>query len=239
MFLRTLVLGLVLTLSVRAGEDPVSTITQDGKGEAYAVPDEGYLVGGVKTFATTVTEATQSNAQTMQEVVSGLRALGVEANDIRTIRFEIDDHYRQGNDRTVKDGYQVSNLMRVRVRKIQDMGSILDLAVSSGANHIEGIRLGNSDSEGLTDRARSEAVDVATRRARLIAKGLGCRLGRVIFARESSSVPRPYFPDVSYGTARTDTTSTPISGGSLVYSAQVSVQWELVSNDDKVTQVKP
>lgn len=225
-------LGTLAAQAQSVTPESAPTITQAGEGIATAAPDEGYVVGGVVTIAPTASAALAENAEAASRIVAAVKARGVAEDKIGTVEFSIEDHYKRvrsadsNNTDQVRDGYAVTNKIKVTVTDLAKFGGTIDAMVTAGANAIDGIHLGNSRTDQIRDKARSEAVADATRRAALIAAGLGYALGEVVSAREGSEVPR-YGAGVGSASMAGLSTSTPVVGGSRDYRVNVTVTWKL------------
>src|SRR3546814_8556575 len=62
-------------------------------------------------------------------------------------------------------GYQASNMVQVRFRKIEDSGRIIDALVAQGANQINGPSLSVDQADAALDEARTAALAKARQRA--------------------------------------------------------------------------
>ena len=121
--------------------------------------------------------------------------------------------------------YQVSNTLNVRVRDLEALGQLLDLSVSVGANRIQSIRFGVTDTAPLFDQARRNAMADAIQRAQLYAEAAGVSLGPIISITEVGG-DRPRFQ--SSGARMEQSAAVPVSAGELTFSKQVQVVWQLV-----------
>ena len=70
----------------------------------------------------------------------------------------------------------MSNNVAVTLRDIPRLGSLLDKAVTAGANSIYGVGFGHNDPSALLDSARTVAVADARRKADIYATGAGAEL---------------------------------------------------------------
>jgi hypothetical protein len=96
-------------------------------------------------------------------------------------------------------GYNVTNDLRVKVRKLDHLGAILDDVVGQGANNIHGINFSVADPKPLQDEARKKAMANARRKAELYAAEGGVKLGRVLLLEEQPiRLPQP----LNFGLAR-------------------------------------
>src|SRR3546814_6679099 len=88
-------------------------------------------------------------------------------------------------------GYQASNMVQVRFRKIEDSGRIIDALVAQGANQINGPSLSVDQADAALDEARTAALAKARQRAELYAKAAGLRVKRFISISEGGAVSPP------------------------------------------------
>src|SRR3546814_5999637 len=78
------------------------------------------------------------NASRMTAVIAALRKAGVAEKDMQTSSVNLQPQYRyQENQPPQLVGYQASNMVQVRFRKIEDSGRIIDALVAQGANQID------------------------------------------------------------------------------------------------------
>lgn len=235
--MRTMIFAALLALSSNlalAEEKPTLHLT--GTGVVTAEPDEGYIVVGVAAVAPTSVEALGKSTATMQKLYSRLAELGVQKKEIKTVEFSVGENITQveaGTDRngqpiykTKRDGYIVANVIRVTVCDLKSFGEVLDAAVQDGANRVQSISFGSSKAIENLDKARAAAVKDAVRKAGILTGGLGVKLGTVKTVseyggrlREESGYMRSAANDAPGG--------APISGGSLSFTVNVNVVWEV------------
>ena len=88
-------------------------------------------------------------------------------------------------------GYDVSNNVTVTVRKVDNLGALLDKLVQAGSNQINGISFDVSKPEAALDEARKLATADATRKAKLYAEAMGVELGNVMSISEGGGYQPP------------------------------------------------
>jgi uncharacterized protein YggE len=217
-----------------AEETPAITIT--GSGTVKAKPDEGYITVGVSTVAKKSADAVAENTKVMKALFATLKGKGVGEENIQTLDFSVGENYKQVNEKgedgrlypkNVKDGYIVNNSVQVTVCELDKFGDILDAVTANGANTIHGIRFGSSKSADHLKEARKKAVVEATERAKTIADALGVKLGKVLSATEAVA-PRQRESFYESRDVAPASMAVPISGGSLSFSVNVNIRWELV-----------
>ncbi|MBS0233636.1 MAG: SIMPL domain-containing protein [Proteobacteria bacterium] len=203
------------------------TITVSASGTAEAEPDRARITSGVSTEAETARQALTQNNETMSKIIDELKTKGIDPKDIQTASFNVEpvmDYSKDGQPPKLR-GYRVSNQVIVLVRKLDQLGDVLDDVVSAGANQIQGLTFEVSKEDTLKDNARKEAVANALRRAKLLAAAAGAEVGNVLQISEetSSSGPITYAPRL----AKAATASVPIEAGTSTLEARVTVTWAL------------
>jgi uncharacterized protein YggE len=118
------------------------------------------------------------------------------------------------------------NLVTVTVRDLERVGTIIDLAVDAGANLSSGITFRMSGANPGADRALTEAVADARRKAELLATAGGAALGQVITITELSSSITP--PVVYAEAATADGAATQVLPPTIESQVSVGVTWSLV-----------
>lgn len=213
---------------LHAEDKPIErTITVSATGTAEAEPDRARITSGVSTEAATAREALTKNSETMTTIITELKSKGIDPKDIQTASFNVEpvmDYSKEGQPPKVR-GYRVSNQVVVLVRKLGQLGDILDNVVSAGANQIQGLAFEVSKEDALKDDARKEAVANAQRRAKLLAAAAGTDVGEVLQISEetSSSGPVMYAPRLAKAAA----SSVPIETGTSTLEARVTITWAL------------
>jgi uncharacterized protein YggE len=160
-----------------------------------------------------------------------LKAAGIADRDMQTSGINLSPQYvYRENQRPLIKGYEVSNRLNVRVRKLDNLGPVLDALVEQGVNEINGPNFGLDNPEAELDTARSQAMATAMRRADLYAKAAGVRVKRVMSINESGGYeppqPRPML--MMARAAMADAApETPVALGEVTLSIQLNVQFEL------------
>ena len=207
-----------------------NTISAPGVGTAFGEPDVAFVQLGVETTDTNITAALETTNQTMEEVIAALEEAGIPAEDIQTTRFDIQqtqDANPQTGQPVGQPRYTVTNVVRVRVSQIDQVGAVLQTALDAGANRVYGFQFDLSDGQALTSQARVQAVENARANAETLAEALGVELGDPVRVIEESTgaPPIPLSAGVARGSA--ETAAVPIEEGQLSTTGQVRVVWEI------------
>lgn len=212
---------------------PVATISVAGTGEDEVIPDRARLSLGVQTQAPTAAEAAARNARLQRAILDTLRALGVPQEQIRTSGYNVfpDQQFDPATQRARIRGYNVQNTVTIELRRLEQVSTVLDAALSKGANNAYGLQFFSSTPEVSRRRALARAVERARADAEAMAAAAGGQLGDLFELSSEVGLrqPRPMMGDAMMMEARAAAAPpTPISEGTLTTTATVHARWALV-----------
>ena len=228
MFRVLLFVALALASPVIAQEAGPGRITVSGEGSVATQPDMALISLGVTSEAKTAAEALAANNANMAVVLERLKSRGIDARDLQTSGLSLQprwDHRStspSGSQRIV--AYIVSNQITVRVRDLSSLGSILDIAVSDGANTFHNLQFSVAEDGDLMDEARRRAVADARRKADLFAAAAGVALGGIISLDE---VQQGRGPVVMARMESMAADAVPVAEGEVAIAAKVNVVFEI------------
>lgn len=221
--LSALVLSTALALpTLAAAQGVVNQLTVTGEGRVDVVPDMATVTLGVTSVADTAAAALAENSAQVAKVIENLKTAGIEARDVQTSGLSLNPNWTNyGTDSQPRiEGYTAQNMVTVRVRALDRLGSVLDAAVKDGANTLNGLTFGLSNPQPVEDAARAAAVKDARRKADVLTGAAAVLLGPVLSITESTGYaqPMPMF--------RADAASAPgvpVAGGELTVGASVTI----------------
>jgi uncharacterized protein YggE len=157
-------------------------------------PDRGWVSIAAESRAKSPREAQRANADAMAAVLAKVKGAGLPPEAIRTSGYDLQPEFDYVNGKQTLRGYVARNTIEVRVDEIGRVGEILDLAVSSGATNVSGVRFDLKDRGAAEREALRQAVADARRRAEAAAAGASLRVDRVLRIEEQRSVVEPPRP---------------------------------------------
>jgi uncharacterized protein YggE len=224
------ILGISMVASSLTGQTPASSgppqISTTGIGEASAIPDRATIYIAVQTRATTASGASADNARRVKAVMDTLRAIGIAGDQMQTANYSVtpETPYMPSTaPRTVT--YSVSNSLLVKLRRIDDVGRVIDVALAKGANEISSLQFSSSTADSVRSVALAAAVADAKIQAEAMARAAGGSLGQLL--ELSTSMPVRPMPMMQTFSARA-AVQTPITPGEQSISATVSGRWAFV-----------
>lgn len=203
----------------------INTVTASGNGEAFAAPDEATMSFGVTKRSADAKKALADASSAAEKISSALSKSGVAKKDIQTSNVSVYPQQADRDGKFVITGYEASIQVRVKVREIGDLGSIITAANDAGADNISGPSFSISEDSPYRDEAIAKAVEDARTAAEAMAKAAKKSVGEVLNI-SSSNVNVPIFNrDMAYAEAASK--AVPIETGQLEVTANVTVVFEL------------
>jgi uncharacterized protein len=225
---------LLLAAPAYADTPAEHTISLSGHGEVSTAPDTATTSIGVTNIAPTAKDALAANSAAMTTLIATIKAAGIESRDIQTSGFSVSPQYdygqRDANGVTPAPritGYQVQNNVSIKVRKLADLGSLLDKVVGDGANTIDSVSFSVNDPAKLYDEARKAAYADAMHKAKIYADTAGIALGDIVSMSEGSAeMPRPQ-THMYRMAAPVAAPAVPVEAGEMTYDIDLSVTWAI------------
>jgi uncharacterized protein len=204
-------------------------ISVSGNGKVSAKPNIANSSIGIEVTGTSLADATSQANSKMSAVIDKIKSMGVADKDIQTTNYSVQpitDQPKPGGGTPKITGYRINNQVNVTVRKIDDLGKILDAAVAAGANTIYGVSFSIDDPTPYQQQARAAAVKDAMDKAGQLAKAGGLTLGKIVWISEGTVSQRPVFAaaaPVGLGGGGV----VPVETGELDISISVEVRFAL------------
>ena len=203
-------------------------IEVSAQGQVDVVPDRATISISVQTRAATAAASSQQNARIQRAVMDTIRTLGIAPEQISTTGYQVYPEYRQERaavDRPTIIGYNVTNTVRVQVRKLDQIGPVIDASLAKGANMITSLDLYASNTDQARRTAFAQAVERARADAEALARAAGGSLGRLLSVSTVTPDRGPIPMGMANASMRAQAADTPISVGSETLVVHVSARW--------------
>lgn len=214
-----------------SGPPPIegAVLTVNAEGKVTGRPDMATVQLGVVTEAPTAQAALAANAQRMNALMAALRRAGIAERDVQTSNLSVNPQYVYAEREPPRlTGYQAQNTVSAKVRNLDRLGATLDAAIAAGGNTLNGVSFSYQNPDAQMDRARSDAIGEARRRAALYAQAAGLRVHRILAISESGSYAPPIpMPMMARMEVAAQAAPTPTAPGEIDTIANVSVTFEL------------
>ncbi|AKJ41207.1 oxidative stress defense protein [Pragia fontium] len=222
----------MLPMTMQAAELPDGPhIVTSGTGTIEVKPDMATLLIEVKVSAKDAATAKKQNDERVAKYMDFLEKNGIAKADIDAANLQTRLEYNYPNSsassKVVKD-YAAVRQVKVTVRDLDKLNTLLDGALAAELNEIRDVSLGVAKDESYRAEVRKKAVDNAIAQANSLAKDFGVKLGPVfsIRYRAPNNAPVPMMMR-AYKAADSASAS----------SADQTYQQQTISFDDQVDVV--
>jgi len=234
-------LGLAIIRNMGSNTMP-KTITVNGTGEIQAVPDVSRFTITIEETAADAKTALANQSAKSNAVIDALKKAGIEAKDITTQsktdypKYE----YTRGEmeimiyppipAKQTITGYVSSHTLSVKIRNLELVPVVQQIFVDQKVTSSYGPELSIDDPEALQLQARQSAIIDARDQAKILAKQLGVRLGRIVSFSESDGGYYPMFrgEGATMDSVSTNKSTTPnIAPGEQTITSNVSITYRI------------
>jgi uncharacterized protein YggE len=167
-----------------------TSINVQGEGEVQVKPDLGMFSFSVRAEGKDAAEAQSKSAEKINAIIAAMKEGGVEEKDIKTTNYNLAPKYKYTDNvcawgqycppaNPVIDGYEVSQMVEVKVRDLAKAGDLISKAGEKGATDMSNLQFTIDDEKVFKAQAREKAIADAKERAKALAKDLDVRLVRM------------------------------------------------------------
>lgn len=243
LFLAVKTLGEIKGYGIIGKDVPAqSTIMVSGKGEKMATPDIAEFSFSVIKEAKTVDVAQEEATKTMNAVIAVVKESGIDEKDIKTTGYNIYPKYEYRRSGTtvcnewgcppgtqVLIGYEVSQSITVKVRKIENAGAVLSKIGNTGVSNVSGLTFLVDKEDDIKSEARAMAIQDAQEKAKVLANQLGVKLVRIVSFSESGDYPIYYGKAAGLGMGGADVAAPvpELPPGENTITSNVTIVYEI------------
>lgn len=243
--MKYIVIPLIVMMSATvawAHDEPTDspTMSVSARGSIQLAPDTAIVNLSVETAGESFEQVIGDNRERMRRVMSALENLGILEERIQTTSFEVTPRYASQPRRRPNEpirheppkilGYTARNGLKIEVRDLERLGTVVDRALKAGANRFNGIRWTLRDRHPVYLKALAQAAKKAKEKAHTLARSLGVRLVRLQTVQEGGAqalAPRRSFAKANMLMSEAADSSMPVSPGELKVEAQVTLLYEI------------
>ena len=230
--------GMSFFSGIKHPNGQVASITVSGQGEVTVLPDIATISLTVRESAKTVPEAQKLVEVKVAEALKGISSLGVDKKDTKTVSYTINPKYEQQGItlctaygcppvKTVVVGYEVAESMQIKVRKIDQAGTVVGIIGKANITEVSGPEFTVEDMDKAKADAKSLAITQALEKAKVTAEALHTKLGSIIsFSEDNQGGYQVMYAGVS---AKMDgaAPSATIPQGENTIKSQVTITYSL------------
>jgi uncharacterized protein len=176
--------------------DPAS-ISVNGTSEVFTKPDTAQFSFSVHGEGADASAAMAKSATGVNAITAALQAQGIDEKDVKTENYYLSQKYKNIQvpcipgafcpSQQTPDGFEVTQTISVKVRKIDSAGDVITKIGALGATDISNLTFTVGEVELVKAQARDLAITDAKAKAEKLAASLGVHLVRIKSFGENSS----------------------------------------------------
>ncbi len=171
-------------------------ISVSGNGELKVKPDQAEIRMSIVTKAESAKIAQDRNAEATQRVYQELKNY-VSKEDLSTENYNLyrESKWDKKTEEYLEGDYVLTHSLKIVVKKLDDVGTVLDKIVEGGANRLSGLQYTLSDEKEKETKKQvlSLAATNAKEKAEGLTESLGVSVGKVKNIQETSYSFTPYY----------------------------------------------
>lgn len=225
-----LIFSFTVSTLLSASDNTLPLLSVRGHAVLSKPADQLHINIGVVTQAKLAKAALDENSSQMNQLIASLKKGGLKESEYQTGRFSINPVYSRRPKNAAPDwapeivGFEVRNSLAIVTDKIDEAGSLIDLAAQAGANSIDSIQFRISNPQEHRDALIRAATKNALDDAKSLGDAAGVKLVRIhaISVDDAQAAPRqPYLMKSMVAE------SAPIVAGDVELSASVTVVYQI------------
>ncbi len=219
---KTIAFILALILMLAASAMAETRITVSGSGTTLVNADYAMVTLGVVHMEEDVLRAQEKVNTAINSIRAALIDSGIAKEDINTDQVRINARYDYSGSIEKIVGYSASSYLVIRTNDMENVGSVIDVAFTAGANTLDGIEFFAEDTDAAREESLTFAVTDARKKAEIIAKAAGLAITGIETINESYSYTAESSRNAVFKNAVMEDSAA--FGQTVVQSAKLSVQ---------------
>lgn len=175
----TLMFCTLAVLPAICAEIHESTISTDISVDREVVPDTAKIRFMVENSGLNLASIKEKNDKIVNDAISAIKAQLAQNESIKTIAFSVRNVYSY-NDKVRKfQKYEVSNGFEVKLKDLDKVSSIINLAMEKGVKNVSSINFMVEGSGSICNEMMAEAIKMGKSRAQYLSTAAGTSLDKV------------------------------------------------------------
>jgi len=211
--------------------EPINQVSVSGKGFVTVVPDEATLNLNIQIRKPDLQDAQREVADIANRFLELTDQLGIDRRHVQTVGSTARPEYRWNKQRNEQEltGYSAGRLLRVELKDLDKLGSLIEGAVTAGVNQVNPPQLRYSKERDAYREALVLAAEDARANAQVLAETLDAELGDVlsVSAGGPPAPPRPMYRMEAMAADAGAAPEASYNAGEIRFDASVSASFEL------------
>ena len=203
-----------------------SEIKVTGTGEVLVPADSAVISLGVSAADKDVRTAQGKANEAIAAIRTALIEDGIAEEDINTDYINIYAMYDYGSGSEQIVGYNANSTLAIRVKDIDRVGEVIDLAFGAGANTLNGINFSATDTTAAKEKAMRLAVADAQAKADVLADAAGLQIRGIEDIAEQNTYSYDKGVMNNFDVAEAKAAGTVVQAAKLTVSSSVVITFK-------------
>ena len=203
-----------------------SEIRVTGTGEVLIPADTAVVSLGVSAADKDVRTAQGMANEAIAAIRAALIEGGIAEEDINTDYINIYAMYDYGSGSEQITGYNANSTLAIRVKDIDRVGEVIDLAFGAGANTLNGINFSATDTTAAKEKAMRLAVADAQAKADVLADAAGLQIRGIEDIAEQNTYSYDKGVMNNFDVAEASAAGTVVQAAKLTVSSSVVITFK-------------
>ena len=203
-----------------------SEITVTGTGNVLVPADMAVVMLGVSAADKDVRTAQGTANEAIAAIRSALIEGGIAEEDINTDYINIYAMYDYSGGSEQITGYNANSTLAIRVKDIERVGEVIDLAFGAGANTLNGISFSATDTAEAKEMAMRLAVADAQAKADILADAAGLKIRGIEDIAEQNTYSYDKGIMNNFDVAEASAAGTVVQAAKLTVSSSVVITFK-------------
>ena len=221
LLLAILIISLVPTFAFADSEIRVT-----GTGEVLVPADTAVVSLGVSAADKDVRTAQGMANEAIAAIRAALIEGGIAEEDINTDYINIYAMYDYGSGSEQITGYNANSTLAIRVKDIDRVGEVIDLAFGAGANTLNGINFSATDTTAAKEKAMRLAVADAQAKADVLADAAGLQIRGIEDIAEQNTYSYDKGVMNNFDVAEASAAGTVVQAAKLTVSSSIVITFK-------------
>jgi uncharacterized protein len=194
-----------------------------GQGMVTAVPNQASATIGVNTEGKDLSQTQKQNSETTSRIIAALNSFNIPPKNVQTFDYQVTSEYDYVDGKQIFRGYRVSNLLKVKIDEINQLGNIINRVIEAGANYVSNVQFSVSNPNDYYLRALKMALHNAHEKAETVVSELKVKWNSIpVRVEELRKETDPIHPQMTYVKGVSTEQFQP---GILQFTSEVSVRY--------------
>lgn len=222
---------MALIVNAFAQENPVPLVHVNGEHIIKVEPDGANVNITIITTNKNLQEAKKENDDLVSKAIVFLKNQNIADKDLRTTRVDLQPYNEYIKDERPIQMFRAQQSLMFKVTDLDNLTNLLTGLVDIGVNNIQSVQFTSSKLKELQDEARDRAMQDARRKAIILAKAIGQKVGAAFTIQDNTSSngnsPRALYSMAYKSSDMAEMGQPPIASGEIEVTANVQVSFLL------------